>query len=494
MEKRKFILKAAIFAAICLLIISVITPIFVPIWYPGTETVKGFQQEKEDTIDVLFLGTSRTAFSASPWLLWEEYGIAAYSLGVEQQPATVSAYLLEEALKSQDIKAVAIEVMGLDRDRDYDDQETYTRENFDNMPLTWEKIKAAWQICSESTEQTFSSFIFPLLRFHDRWNNLSQENFADQNVPSRTKGAIASFVRSGVDSFSNPFPQSTGEPYQPPEESSEGLEQIIKICEENEIELVLYVSPNSRWTKEKADFYEQVAQENENVHFINFNTEEMIEEIGFDIQTDYVDAGTHVNYYGAQKMMRVVGQYLSEELQLPDHRGDSDYASWDDCVYYVEWQEKIAQLKQAQTIEECLELLTDSRFSFAIAVCDDAAGAMSPQVYELLRATGLGAPFEDGYRNSYIAVVDKGTVVYEAMRTESQEYKLTLDGNAWFITSEGFLQNDDIAAQASITVGRDCYFTSTPGMLIAVYDNEDGELVEVSAFNLYSGGLKEKIG
>ena len=42
-------------------------------------------------------------------------------------------------------------------------------------------------------------------------------------------------------------------------------------------------------------------------------------------------------------------------------------------------------------------------------------------------------------------------------------------------------------------VGKDFYITATPGMLIAVYDNEDGELVEVSAFNLYSGGIKEKI-
>ena len=55
------------------------------------------------------------------------------------------------------------------------------------------------------------------------------------------------------------------------------------------------------------------------------------------------------------------------------------------------------------------------------------------------------------------------------------------------------MQNDDLAARASISVGKDFYITATPGMLIAVYDNEDGELVEVSAFNLYSGGIKEKI-
>ena len=493
--KKKFVLKAVVFAAICLLIMSIITPVFVPVWYPGTETMKGFQQEKENTVDVLFLGTSRTVYTASPWVLWEEYGISAYSLGVEQQPATVSAYLLEEALKSQDIKAVAIEVMGLDRERNVDEsgQEASIRENFDNMPLTWEKIKAAWEICSESAKQTFSSFVFPLLRFHDRWNNLDQEDFADQNVPSRTKGAVVGLQKDGVNFFPDPFPQTTGEPYQLPEESSEGLARIMKICKENGIELVFYASPTFGWTREQTAFYEQIVQENENVHFINFNTEEMIEDIGFDIHSDYVDVGGHVNYYGAQKMMRVVGRYMSEELQLPDHRGDSDYASWDDCVDYVEWQKKTDQLEQVQTVEEYLALLADSRFSFAIAVCDDVAGAMSPQVYELLRATGLGAPFENGYRNSYIAVVDKGEVIYEAMKTESQEYKLTLDENAWFITSEGFLQEEGTYAQASITIEETCYSTTTPGMLIAVYDNVDGTLVDVGVFNLYAEGLKEEV-
>ena len=118
---------------------------------------------------------------------------------------------------------------------------------------------------------------------------------------------------------------------------------------------------------------------------------------------------------------------------------------------------------------------------------------MSPQVYELLRATGLGAPFENGYRNSYIAVVDKGEVIYEAMKTESQEYKLTLDENAWFITSEGFLQEEGRYAQASITIEETCYSTTTPGMLIAVYDNVDGTLVDVGVFNLYAEGLKEEV-
>ena len=479
--KKKFVLKAVVFAAICFLIVSVITPVFVPVWYPATDTVKGFQQEEENTIDVLFLGTSRTAFSACPWLLWEEYGIAAYSLGVEQQPTIASVYFLKEALKKQDIKVVAIEAQGLNRERDYDDQEAPTRENFDNMPLTFEKLKTVWEICQKSEEQNIFNFIFPFLRYHDRWSDLSESNFESQNNYSRTKGAVASFSQAGISLFSEDFPESSGEPYELPEETQRWLDEMIEVCEENNVDLLFYATPTYTWTKEQTNFYQNLCENNERIHFIDFNNYEAIEEIGFDLSQDFSDTGGHVNIFGGEKMMRAVGAYMQEVLQVPDHRGDETYDSWEVCVDYVDWLRQTDQLTRTENLTDYLRILQDPTYTFAIAVCDDAAAGMTEKDLKLLRTMGLEAEFETGFRKAYIAVVDHGQVLHEAMGDGVQEYQTTIGEDDWYIQSIGF--NEEIPTEAIIEINEVQYDSPNRGLFIVVYDKEEQEVLDIALFD-----------
>ena len=50
--------------------------------------------------------------------------------------------------------------------------------------------------------------------------------------------------------------------------------------------------------------------------------------IGIDWSTDSKDGGDHLNASGAEKFSRYMSVILDEEYDLPDHRGDPAYETW----------------------------------------------------------------------------------------------------------------------------------------------------------------------
>ena len=482
------IIKTGLFSAICLIIIYILTPIFIPVWYPATDSVEGLKYEKENTIDVLFLGTSRTAFTASPWYLWEQFGISAYSLGIDAQPPIATYYLFLEALKTQSPKAIAIEVQALDRERNYDDNESFMRESFDTTPLNLNKIKAAFYICNQSDNQRFSSYIFPFLRYHDRWSTLEAVDFENQNKPSKTKGAVASFERVGISLFNEDYPISEGKEYTLSPESEKWFFKIIEKCVSEQIDVILYASPTYTWTQEQSKYYQSLEKKYNNVHFIEFNTYNALNTISFDITQDFADTGGHVNYYGAKKMMDVVGKYLSQKLQIPNHYGDEKYDSWEKCAEYISKLEEDNTLIHAETLNECFPVLFDPRYTVIIASCDDMTVAIDEQISNNLHQLGLTADFSQGFRKSYIGVIDGGKVLYETMKNGTLNYTTEINGQMCSITSIGY--NKKIPTEASVTIGNEKYTASGWGLMLVVYNKEENRIITNKIFGDSSSQIK----
>ena len=52
--------------------------------------------------------------------------------------------------------------------------------------------------------------------------------------------------------------------------------------------------------------------------------------LGLDWATDTPDSGSHLNVLGAIKLTDVLGEYLTRNYDLPDHRGEAGFEHWDD--------------------------------------------------------------------------------------------------------------------------------------------------------------------
>ena len=72
---------------------------------------------------------------------------------------------------------------------------------------------------------------------------------------------------------------------------------------------------------------------------LDFNRPEMYEELGLDFNKDYYNS-KHVNYLGAEKYTRWLTAYLKDHYDLPDHRGQAGYESWEDA--FAAYEEFVA--------------------------------------------------------------------------------------------------------------------------------------------------------
>lgn len=290
----------------------------------------------EDTPhDVLFIGDCEVYENFTPPTLWEEYGITSHIRGSAQQLTWQSYYLLEDALRHETPKVVVFNVLALKYGEPQD--EAYNRMTLDGMEWSLSKLNAVKASMTE--DESFLSYVFPLLRFHSRWNSLTKEDlqYAIRRDQISHNGYL---MQTGIKGGRS---ERVGKPladYTLPSGSMKYLDAMRELCAENGIELILIKAPTNDW---KYYWYEEwdkqiVDYANENgLSYYNFIP--LCENIGIDWETDTYDAGVHLNVYGAEKLTSYFGEILKEEFGLEDHRDDSTLAGiWKKKVdaYYKE--------------------------------------------------------------------------------------------------------------------------------------------------------------
>ena len=279
--------------------------------------------------DVIFIGDCEVYENFSPITLWEEYGITSYIRGSAQQLIWQSYYLLEDTLRYEKPDVVVFNVLSMQYGTPQ--SEAYNRLNLDGMRLSVSKIKAV--LASMTEEESLVSYLFPLLRYHDRWSELTVRDFTGM-FETQSLSHNGFLMRADVKAAEN---VPTGRPlpsYAFADTCWEYLEAMRALCEREGVELILIKAPSLYpYWYEQWDEQIQAYAEEKGLRYLNFL--EMTDTIGIDFSTDTYDGGLHLNLSGAEKLSDWFGAYLAEELGLSDRRGESDTAAV--------WAEKAAR-------------------------------------------------------------------------------------------------------------------------------------------------------
>ena len=289
--------------------------------------------------DVLFVGDCEVFSNFSPVTLYQEYGITSYIRGSAQQLVWQSYYLLEDALKTDTPQVVVYNVLALKYGEPQN--EAYNRMTLDGM--RWGEAKAGAIRASMTEGEDPVSYLFPLLRFHSRWSELTEEDF--RCMFSRKPVSHAGYLlRADIRPVTKtPTPAPLTDPHLPAN-SMEWLGKMTALCKEKGIELVLIKSPSiepywyDEWDEEVKEFAE--------AHGLWYTN--MIEEnssIGIDFSQDTCDMGQHLNVYGAEKLSVWFGAKLLERYELKDRRNETAFPEvWEAKTerYEKEKAEKIA--------------------------------------------------------------------------------------------------------------------------------------------------------
>lgn len=291
--------------------------------------------------DVLMVGDCEVYENFSPVVLWEDYGITSYIRGSAQQLIWQSYYLLEEMMKRESPKVVVFNVLSMKYDTPQ--QEGYNRMTLDGMRWSSSKYRAIR--ASMTQEEEMLDYIFPLLRFHSRITELGKSDFT-YYFKKRKVTHNGYYMR--VDALSAEGAQWTEDEvssYAFGENAWNYLDKMRALCEEKGASLVLVKAPSISpvWYEE---YERQITEYAERYGLTYINYLDLAEELGIDYNTDTYDAGLHMNLSGATKLSKHLGEILSSQFGLEDHKEDAAYADV--------WAEKVSfyyAMKQAQEKE-----------------------------------------------------------------------------------------------------------------------------------------------
>lgn len=284
-----------------------------------SETMSFFN-EPENSIQIIAIGNSDLYSGYCPSEVWAQNGYTSTAIGSPRQSPRQSFELLKEALSKQDAKVVIIET-----DMLYDENpaESNIESKENSIDVVFDYLKP------ESFEEGIKNEL-SIFMFHDRWKNKKVVNIGSKN--------------HGYKFSDNVVPVVVSDKYMTPTDKKEEIKKVhkndtnsmISHCKENGIDVILITLPSpSSWNYERHNATQELADEN-GVAYIDFNTK--IDELKIDMNKDFRDKGNHLNYYGAEKVSRYLGNYVAENYEIEDLSKTDDYAYWHDS--YAEFRKQ----------------------------------------------------------------------------------------------------------------------------------------------------------
>lgn len=233
----KITASACIVLATLFLLQRLLVPKYVDDVVEGAFIAEYYEEEKDH--NVIFIGDCEVYENFSPAVLWQEYGINSYIRGSAQQYIWQSYYLLEDTLRYETPEVAVFNVLSLQYDQSQ--REAYNRMTLEGMEWSLPKIKAI--LASMREEENFLDYVFPILRYHSRWSELTEadiEYMFDKKPVSHNGYYMRVDVKAARDV---PEGRILGD-YQFGENAWKYLDKITALCEEKGIELILIKAPS----------------------------------------------------------------------------------------------------------------------------------------------------------------------------------------------------------------------------------------------------------
>lgn len=308
--KKKLLTALVFIAVLCGILYLMQRVLKLNTGHRGTDAVKGFYLEEEDSLDVIGLGASTMFCTIDPRILADEYGINAYDFGASAQALRLTRIFAEEAFKTQHPKVVCLEMLGVCKELKIKDSSSVNYSIMD-LPLSMTKIREIWRMTGGDLGDTLSLLI-PFVQYKDRWQELTAEDFTEKPL-ELSKGAYTpDLIADERPDFSEYYDADTTEPTEIPEDTYKAILEIKTLCDANGAQLLLFKAPNGGFTKGESLAIEKIAAEL-NVPYLNMF--ELMDEMEIDLDHDFRD-NTHFNCYGSAKASRYLGHYLKEHYGL----------------------------------------------------------------------------------------------------------------------------------------------------------------------------------
>ena len=294
---KKWYVRMFLFLTILFILIELVSIIFIPNKSNLLEfglfnkTKYDILSEKNDSVDIVFLGDSLVYNGISPMYIWNEFGYTSFD-------AAIPAMTIEEAynyskiiVRSQHPKIVMFEGDVLYRDLHH--IERYKYKLLDQKKFV------------------------PLLTLHNNWKQLGEKDWVNPYKGFKFSSKVSG-PRRKRDLHKTDMVREIDEL------NMEYFDKMIDLYKENNIKIMFIENPTVNWQYDHHNKIEELAKEYD-MELLNLN----LIDIGIDWEKETKDEGVHMNYLGARKVSKYLGNYIKSLEIVEDHRNDPEYYLWD---------------------------------------------------------------------------------------------------------------------------------------------------------------------
>jgi len=292
---------------------------------------RAYLAEPENSIDVLYFGSSYAYCDFDPVEVYRNSGLTGYVTAGSEQTMALTYWYLCQALETQSPQAIVLEPTGIFFDR----YQKYTQPNVVYMPFSRYKLGA---IFTAAEPELRLGLLWDLWFYHSRWKELTPFDIRYALTPTKAdtrKGFTPMVGTAGEISLLQETRFPGEEQYQ---ENLDWLLRCVSLCRARGIAVVLLFNPTyHRCTPEQYQRLEQeVAAAAPEVTFLNW-TEEMD---ALALSPEHFYDRDHLNREGAALYAQSLARLLTEDLGLTPQEQTAENAAV--------WQAAVAQHNEGQ--------------------------------------------------------------------------------------------------------------------------------------------------
>lgn len=446
-----------------------LTTIFTPkrnnLPWNTTSKVKGFYELEDNSLDVVFLGSSHSFCTFNPAVFYKENGIKSYVFASNEQPLWLTYHYLIEVLKTQSPKVIVLETFYVSENDEFK-KDGVNKLSLDDLPFSLNKIEAQNVSFKDNIEG-----VNPFYNYHNRWKEFNIADFTTKEngllkgytpLYKSTPKAIENFNVTKIDL---------------PVKSRVYFDKIIELANRNNIPLVLTYAPYNinASRNQHIKTVEEIAV-SQGIPFINYTDTTLLKTIKFDAQVDM--EGGHTNVYGAQKVSVHLSNYLGKEFNFKAIQKSKDYEVLTSRFYAAD------SLKKIDNFVDYVNYLSEMDVYVAVTAMD----AISKNTSTAFEKLGSQVDFKDKFRVSYTGLFNNYRgYVEEKIDTLAIINKMQPnDSRHFYIRMESASFNTGNYSKIYINNVDQLINKSKRGFNIVVYDAVTNQILDTASFDTFN--------
>ncbi len=298
----------------------------------------------DDTVDVAFVGSSHVFCGTAPYVLWRDYGISSFAMAVSGMDRVSEYYYAKELCKTQSPKIIAFDLYGLQYGKQTVESNVYR--NLLSMGLSRNNMDLIneYTLFADEEEKKWDYILrWPIV--HTRYKELKREDFM---TPEYNFWGLGEYLFNEVSTREHIMDGtlSVTEIGSMDSTQKEWIDRVVALAQEEGFVPLFYVAPYMTYAG-VAENFNAIGEYIESCGYCFINGISENSKLNLE-DSDFLDE-SHLNRFGAEKLMSRMADTLLEIADLPDHRGDGKYSHWDaNLLHYGKLLEVKAAVAQAE--------------------------------------------------------------------------------------------------------------------------------------------------